>query len=126
MHAKEQIPLLGDCILESLFHAIFSVMFTSSSNSKYIFLPFDPLNVCTLKYLYSQVYTDWDAVRKEIEAETERMAGSNKGICPEPISLKFYSVSVLSLTMVDLPGLTKVGKSYVCYDRISSLYMRIL
>ena len=103
-------------------------MFTSSSNSKYNndFSPFDLLKVFTLKYLFSQVYTDWDAVRKEIEAETERMAGSNKGICPEPISLKFYSVSVLSLTMVDLPGLTKVGKSYVCYDRISSLYMRIL
>ena len=37
------------------------------------------------------------------------MAGSNKGICPEAISLKFYSANVLSLTMVDLPGLTKVA-----------------
>ena len=45
----------------------------------------------------------------EIEAETDRVAGSNKGICPEPISLKFYSNNVLSLTMVDLPGLTKVA-----------------
>ena len=34
---------------------------------------------------------------------------SNKGICPEAISLKFYSANVLSLTMVDLPGLTKVA-----------------
>jgi dynamin 1-like protein len=56
-----------------------------------------------------KVFTDWNEVRREIEAETDRMAGSNKGICPEPISLKFYSVSVLSLTMVDLPGLTKVA-----------------
>jgi len=56
-----------------------------------------------------KVYTDWDDVRREIEAETDRMAGGNKGICPEPISLKFYSVSVLSLTLVDLPGLTKVA-----------------
>lgn len=55
-----------------------------------------------------QVYTDWDEVRLEIERETDRMAGSNKGVCPEPISLKFYSHAVLSLTMVDLPGLTKV------------------
>ena len=47
-------------------------------------------------------------MRKEIERETDRMAGGNRGICPEPISLKFFSVSVLSLTMVDLPGLTKV------------------
>ena len=36
------------------------------------------------------------------------MAGDNKGICPEPISLKYYSTKVLSLTLVDLPGLTKV------------------
>ena len=61
------------------------------------------------------MFTNWDEVREEIEKETNRMAGGNKGICPEPISLKFYSVSVLSLTMVDLPGLTKVriyaGKS---------------
>ena len=41
------------------------------------------------------------------------MAGGNKGICPEPISLKFFSVSVLSLTMVDLPGLTKVGTYFM-------------
>lgn len=56
-----------------------------------------------------KVFTDFDMVRDEISKETERMAGSNKGICPEPISLKFYSTKVLSLTMVDLPGLTKVA-----------------
>lgn len=56
-----------------------------------------------------KVYTDWDEVRHEIERETDRMAGSNKGVCPEPISLKFFSHAVLSLTMVDLPGLTKVA-----------------
>jgi len=56
-----------------------------------------------------KVFTDWDEVRREIEKETDRVAGSNKGICPDPISLKFYSTSVLSLTMVDLPGLTKVA-----------------
>jgi len=56
-----------------------------------------------------KIFTDPDEIRREIEKETDRMAGSNKGICPEPISLKFYSVSVLSLTLVDLPGLTKVA-----------------
>jgi len=64
---------------------------------------------------YPQVYTDWDEVRVEIERETDRMAGSNKGVCPEPISVKFYSHAVLSLTMVDLPGLTKVRiQEYNC------------
>ena len=43
----------------------------------------------------AQVFTDWDEVRREIERETDAVAGSNKGICPDPISLKFYSTSVL-------------------------------
>ena len=57
----------------------------------------------------NKVFTDVDEVRAEIERETDKMAGENKGICPEPISLKYYSTSVVSLTLVDLPGLTKVG-----------------
>ncbi|XP_014259591.1 dynamin-1-like protein isoform X2 [Cimex lectularius] len=56
----------------------------------------------------SKVYTDFEEVRTEIEAETSRMAGHNKGICSEPIVLKIYSPTVLNLTLVDLPGLTKV------------------
>lgn len=36
------------------------------------------------------------------------MAGTNKGICPEPINLKIYSTKVVNLTLVDLPGITKV------------------
>uniref|UniRef100_A0A069DWC3 dynamin GTPase n=1 Tax=Panstrongylus megistus TaxID=65343 RepID=A0A069DWC3_9HEMI len=56
----------------------------------------------------NKIFTDFDEVRNEIEAETGRTAGHNKGICSEPIVLKIYSVSVLNLTLVDLPGLTKV------------------
>jgi len=55
-----------------------------------------------------KIYTNFENVRAEIEAETARMAGHNKGICPEPIVLKIYSPSILNLTLVDLPGLTKV------------------
>ena len=29
-------------------------------------------------YLKEKIFTDWDEVRKEIEKETDRMAGSNK------------------------------------------------
>lgn len=54
---------------------------------------------------------DFDDVRREIEAETARIAGSNKGINRQPINLKIYSPHVLSLTLVDLPGLTKVCSS---------------
>jgi len=62
------------------------------------------------KFLHTKnkVYTDFDLVRKEIDAETDRMSGNNKGICPEPISLKIYSPKVVNLTLVDLPGITKV------------------
>lgn len=55
-----------------------------------------------------KVITDFDEIRHEIESETDRMAGNNKGICPEPINLKIYSQHVVNLTLVDLPGLTKV------------------
>lgn len=47
-------------------------------------------------------------IRREIEAETHRIAGENKGISRIPINLKIYSTKVLNLTLVDLPGLTKI------------------
>jgi replication fork clamp-binding protein CrfC len=40
--------------------------------------------------------------------ETERLTGSNKGVDHTPIHLKIYSPEVLSLTLVDLPGIAKV------------------
>ncbi|KAK2816150.1 hypothetical protein Q7C36_022421 [Tachysurus vachellii] len=53
-------------------------------------------------------FTDFDEVRQEIEAETDRATGQNKGISPVPINLRVYSPNVLNLTLVDLPGMTKV------------------
>ncbi|KAL4971864.1 Dynamin central region-domain-containing protein [Aspergillus desertorum] len=53
-------------------------------------------------------YDDFALVKQEIEAETARIAGNNKGINRQPINLKIFSPHVLNLTMVDLPGLTKV------------------
>lgn len=40
--------------------------------------------------------------------ETEAKVGRNAGISPAPINLRIYSPNVLTLTLVDLPGLTKV------------------
>lgn len=54
------------------------------------------------------MFTDFSDIREEIENETEKLAGSNKGICPEPINLKIFSSRVVNLTLVDLPGITKV------------------
>jgi dynamin 1-like protein len=81
-------------------------------------------------------FTDFEEIRREIEAETFRVAGQNKvrpremhcmrhvkchssssrslrvsirqGISKLPINLKIYGPGVLNLTLVDLPGLTKV------------------
>lgn len=36
-------------------------------------------------------FVDFDEVRLEIEAETDRITGSNKGISPIPINLRVYS-----------------------------------
>ena len=55
-----------------------------------------------------EVYKDFDLVRREIEIETERVAGINKGISKDPICLKVFSKDVVDLTLVDLPGITKV------------------
>ena len=53
-------------------------------------------------------FTDFGDVKREIENETSRVAGTNKGITRQPINLKIFSPHVLNLTLVDLPGLTKV------------------
>jgi dynamin 1/3 len=52
---------------------------------------------------------DFDEIRQEIENETDRLTGSNKGISNIPINLRVYSPNVLNLTLIDLPGLTKVA-----------------
>ena len=63
------------------------------------------------KFLHipERTFTDFDDVRKEIERETERKAGSNKGIVSTPINIKVYSNKVVNLTVVDLPGIVKVA-----------------
>ncbi|GBG24626.1 Dynamin [Hondaea fermentalgiana] len=53
-------------------------------------------------------FTDFDEVRREIETETERETGKNKGVSNKAIRLKVFSPNVLNLTLVDLPGITKV------------------
>ena len=65
-------------------------------------------------------FSDFNLVRKEIEAETDRVAGQNKGISRKPIHLKIYSPHVLNLTLVDLPGITKVAmkKMFILVDYV--------
>ncbi|KAF9209517.1 Dynamin- GTPase protein [Haplosporangium sp. Z 27] len=59
-------------------------------------------------HLPNKQFFDFEEVRKEIEAETARVAGQNKAISRTPIHLKIFSKNVLNLTLVDLPGVTKI------------------
>ncbi|KAF6989673.1 hypothetical protein CFC21_006980 [Triticum aestivum] len=54
-------------------------------------------------------FTDFALVRMEIEDETDRLTGRSKQISPVPIHLSIYSPNVVNLTLIDLPGLTKVA-----------------
>ncbi|PON47128.1 Dynamin superfamily [Parasponia andersonii] len=54
-------------------------------------------------------FTDFADVRKEIQEETDRITGRSKQISPAPIQLSIHSPDVVNLTLIDLPGLTKVA-----------------
>ncbi|EMR10224.1 vacuolar protein sorting-associated protein 1 [Pneumocystis murina B123] len=58
-------------------------------------------------HLPGRKFFDFNEIREEIIRETESKTGA-KGISPIPINLRIYSPNVLTLTLVDLPGLTKV------------------
>lgn len=93
-----------------LIHTLPSTSSTSSADSSAEYAQFLHLD---------KRFTDFAAVRKEIESETFRVAGQNKGVSKLPINLRIYSPNVLDLTLVDLPGLTKVllhcsGKFNMC------------
>ncbi|KAN0045466.1 hypothetical protein ACTA71_005844 [Dictyostelium dimigraforme] len=56
----------------------------------------------------NDMFYDFAEIREEIIRDTDRMTGKNKGISAQPINLKIYSPHVVNLTLVDLPGITKV------------------
>ncbi|EEF46841.1 dynamin, putative [Ricinus communis] len=60
------------------------------------------------RHLPGKRFYDFSKIRDEIQAETEREAGNNKGVSDKQIRLKIYSPNVLNMTLVDLPGITKV------------------
>ncbi|CAD7925244.1 unnamed protein product [Amoebophrya sp. A120] len=54
-------------------------------------------------------FYDFDKVRQHIELLTDKICGTNKGIIDDPITLTVYGKNVPDLTLIDLPGLTKVA-----------------
>ncbi|KAJ7025646.1 Dynamin central region-domain-containing protein [Mycena alexandri] len=59
-------------------------------------------------HLPRKKFFNFDDIRQEIVRDTQAKTGRNAGISPLPINLRMYSPHVLTLTLVDLPGLTKV------------------
>lgn len=59
-------------------------------------------------HLPGKKFYNFDEIRQEIVKETDKVTGANSGISSVPINLRIYSPHVLTLTLVDLPGLTKV------------------
>ncbi|EUD67298.1 dynamin GTPase [Plasmodium inui San Antonio 1] len=53
-------------------------------------------------------FTDFNEVREHINNLTDELAGKNKGIIDEPIVLNIYSTSCPDLSLIDLPGITRV------------------
>lgn len=54
-------------------------------------------------------YYDFLKVKEEIDIDTDKICGRNKGISMVPINIKIYSQKFVDMTLVDLPGITKVA-----------------
>lgn len=83
-------------------HAANSLISSSSTLNE------EPTEWGEFLHIPGERFYNFDQMRTEIENETARIAGLNKGISRLPINLKIYSDRVLNLTLVDLPGLTKI------------------
>lgn len=55
------------------------------------------------------VMHDFNLVKREIERLTDEETRGTKIISPKPIELKIYSRDVVTMRLVDLPGITKVA-----------------
>lgn len=53
-------------------------------------------------------FFEFDKVRDTINALTDEVAGNSKGIVDDPIILTVYSYSCPDLTLIDLPGITRI------------------
>ncbi|XAR69970.1 hypothetical protein NMG60_11001766 [Bertholletia excelsa] len=60
------------------------------------------------RHLPGKRFYDFSKIRREIQAETERETGYSRRVSDKQIRLKISSPNVLNITLVDLPGITKV------------------
>uniref|UniRef100_A0ACD5UQW6 Uncharacterized protein n=1 Tax=Avena sativa TaxID=4498 RepID=A0ACD5UQW6_AVESA len=53
-------------------------------------------------------FDNFEHIKREIQSETDKEAGGNKGVSEKQIRLKIFSPNVIDITLVDLPGITRV------------------
>ncbi|XP_074312306.1 dynamin-related protein 4C-like [Silene latifolia] len=83
----------------------------------------------SLEYMGKTVLTDEDTVSDAINLATQEIAGDAKGIANTPITLVVKKNGVPDLTMVDLPGITRVpvhGQPENIYEQIREMIMEYI
>ncbi|KAL9310169.1 Dynamin-related protein 4C [Arabidopsis thaliana] len=82
-----------------------------------------------LEYSDKVVPTDEEHIAEAIRAATDVIAGSGKGVSDAPLTLHVKKAGVPDLTMVDLPGITRVpvnGQPGNIYEQISRMIMKYI
>ncbi|CAL9238064.1 unnamed protein product [Arabidopsis halleri] len=82
-----------------------------------------------LEFNDKRVDTDEEHIAEAISITTEAIAGSGKGVSDTPLTLHVKKNGVPDLTMVDLPGITRVpvnGQPENIYEQISGMIMKYI
>ncbi|KAK9158885.1 hypothetical protein Scep_005459 [Stephania cephalantha] len=82
-----------------------------------------------LEYKGKTVPTSEEGISNAINTGTEEIAGKQKGVSDNPITLVVKKKGVPDLTMVDLPGITRVpvlGQPEDIYEQISKIIMEYI
>lgn len=53
-------------------------------------------------------FSNWELVKEEINTLTDKVAGNKGGIVNNPIKLTIHSKTCPDLTVIDLPGITRI------------------
>jgi GTPase SAR1 family protein len=63
---------------------------------------------CVFEEVPGEKFFDFIKVRDTIIALTDKVAGQKKGIVDQPIILTIHSYTCPDLTLIDLPGITRI------------------
>ncbi|KAA0057070.1 dynamin-related protein 4C-like [Cucumis melo var. makuwa] len=88
-----------------------------------------PKTELRLEFNGKSIVTDESHVSEAINVATEELAGHGKGISNTPLTLEVRKNGVPDLTMVDLPGITRVpvhGQPENIYDQIKDIIMEYI